>query len=85
MKRTTRTEIRVETYEFLAVRRHASSAQGWCEHCGKRVGMIGLVEITRAGLSQDAVYRKADAGNLHFIDATQSPPFICLNSLVDCV
>ena len=83
MKRTTRIEIRVETYKRLAVSRRGGLAQGWCEQCGQRVAMISLEEMTRAGLSQAAVYRQAEAGRLHCIEAPQSPLFICLNSLVE--
>src|SRR5262245_11928556 len=83
VKRTTRTEIRVETYELLVVRKRGNLARGWCEHCGKRVGMICLEDMTRAGLSQAAVYQQAEAGRLHFIEVPQSPLFVCLNSLME--
>lgn len=83
MKRTTRTEIRVETYELLVIRKRGGLAQGWCDHCGKLVGMISLEEMTRAGLSQDAIYHKAEAGRLHFVEITGTPFSICLNSLTE--
>ena len=83
MKRTTRTEIRVETYELVAIRKRGGVAQGWCERCGKRVAMLALEEMTRVGLSQDAIYQQAEAGRLHFIKAPQVLPFICLNSLME--
>jgi hypothetical protein len=83
VKRTTRTEIRVETYELMAIRKCGGLAQGWCERCCKRVAMLALEGITRAGLSQDAIYQQAEAGRLHFIKASQSPLYICLNSLME--
>ena len=83
MKRTTRTEIRIETYELVAIRKRKGLDQGWCERCGKRVAMLALEEMTRAGLSQDAIYQQAEAGRLHFIKAIQSPLYICLNSLME--
>ena len=83
MKRTTRTEIRIETYERLRVRQHGNLAQGWCEHCGKRVAMISLEDMTRTGLSREAVYQQAEADRLHFIETTQTPLCVCLNSLME--
>lgn len=82
MKNKTRTEIRVETYEFLTIRNPGLS-QGWCEHCGKQVARLSLEEAARAGLSREAVTRQAAAGRLHFIEITEGLPFICLNSLAE--
>jgi hypothetical protein len=83
VKRKTRTEIRVETYELLAIRKRAGLAKGWDEHCGKHVAMLSLEEAARANLSQGAVYHKVEAGRLHFIEITEAPLFICLNSLME--
>jgi hypothetical protein len=79
VKRKTRTEIRVETYELLAIRKRGGLAQGWCEHCAKHVGMISLEEAVRAGLGQDAIDRQVEAGRLHFIEPTEPLRFICLD------
>ena len=83
MKRTTRTEIRVETYELLAVKKRVGLAQGWCEHCGKRVGTISLEDTTRAGLSEDAIHQQA--GRLHLIETADGLSFVCLDSLLRAV
>ncbi len=79
--RKTRTEIRVETYELLAIRKRGGLAQGWCEQCAKLVGLISLEEAFRAGLGQSAVYRQVEAGRLHFIEPTGPLRFICLDGL----
>jgi len=83
VKTARRTEIRVETHELLVIRKRGGLAQGWCERCGKQVGLICLQELTLAGINPDVISRQAEAGQLHLIETPSGLSFFCLNSLFE--
>ena len=81
MRRRRRVEVTVETSQ-LVVRRGLGQIPGWCVDCSALVQTITLGEAaTLAGVSTSTVYRRAEAGRLHFVETAQSP-LICLNSLL---
>lgn len=82
MKKRKRTEIKVEIEQLLVIRQRRSSILAWCEGCHEQVTMIRPEEAAAmASLDLRAIYRSVEAGRLHFIDATDGLPLICLNSI----
>ena len=77
-----KTEITVETYEVLVIKRGAGISRSWCTHCGKQVALISLDDACAAGLSAETIRRREETGRIHLIEMANGSPFICLNSLI---
>jgi hypothetical protein len=79
-KRTAR--ITVETERLLVIRRSKTSFDGWCDQCQAEVRLIGLEEAAAiAGASQRAIFRWAEAGEIHFTEAEDGKVTFCVNSI----
>jgi hypothetical protein len=76
------TKITVRTSRLLSVRRRGQAVEGFCARCGETVRMM-LIEDAAAfsGFTARQLFRRVEAGRLHFIEATGSRVLICLNSL----
>jgi hypothetical protein len=58
------------------------SAQGWCEACGERVRLLTADEAARLrGVTPREIYRRVEAGQLHFFEAHDGLLLICFKSL----
>ena len=82
MRTIKRTEITVETRQAVVVRRRGSLIQSWCGRCGEPAGMLRLEEVTRAGVSLQAISRQVEADRLHLVEIAEGLNYICLNSLL---
>ena len=79
-KRTAR--ITVETERLLVIRCSNTSGDGWCRQCQAEVKLIGLEEAAAvAGASQRAIFRWAEAGEIHFTETEDGRVMFCLNSI----
>ncbi|HEX3229352.1 MAG TPA: hypothetical protein VHQ95_10325 [Pyrinomonadaceae bacterium] len=79
-KRTAR--ITVETERLVVIRRSQTSCDGWCGQCEAPVKLIGLEEAAAiAGASQRAIFRGAEAGEIHFTETADGKVLFCLNSI----
>ena len=79
-KRTAR--ITVETERLLVIRRSQPSGDGWCAQCEAPVKLIGLEEAAAiAGATQRAIFRWAEAGEIHFTETEDGKVMFCLNSI----
>jgi len=79
-KRTAR--ITVETERLLVIRRSKTSFDGWCGQCEAEVKLIGLEEAAAiAGASQRAIFRWAEAGEIHFTETVDGRLMFCLDSI----
>jgi len=77
-----RTEIIVEKHRVLTVSTRRISAVGWCVPCGMKVRMVTAEEASRiAQVTPRTIYRRAEAGQLHFKESWDGLLLICLNSL----
>jgi hypothetical protein len=82
MKRRKRLEITVETRQWV-IRRGANHAAVWCFACSSLVQAVTPEEASAlAGVSTRILYRWTETEQLHFIEATEQAPLICLNSLL---
>jgi hypothetical protein len=79
-KRTAR--ITVETERLLVIHRSKTSFDGWCGQCQAEVSLLGLEGAAAlAGASQRAIFRWAEAGEIHFIETEDGKVMFCLNSI----
>ena len=76
-------EITFESVEVLVIRQRGKLAKAWCPNCGKRVGMISTEEAAEAGLTLEAIWERAEDGQLHLIEPAGGLSFICLNSVME--
>jgi hypothetical protein len=80
MKR--RIEITFETRRVLVVGGRTVSAAGWCGACGERVRLVTAEEAARlACVTTRVIYRRVEAGQLHFIESQDGLLLICRHSL----
>lgn len=82
MKTTRTIELTVERSSFFLRRNRADSAFAWCERCGIQVRLIRPEEASRfIGVSARSVYRRIEAGELHFTETAEGLVLVCLDSL----
>ena len=74
--------ITIETERLLVLRRSGHVVDHWCDECRDEVKMIGVEAAAAiAGISQRALFRLAEAGEIHFKETPQGQALFCLNSL----
>lgn len=84
MSRKQRIEITVETAQILVLRCH--TVRMWCHQCAAQVERLTVEDAAvAAGVSLPTLYRRAEAGLLHFIETEPGQRFICLNSLLNSI
>jgi excisionase family DNA binding protein len=77
-----RTETIIETHQVQIVRRRKRAARAWCEACAAAVRMVTSEEAaTLAGVTQRTIYRRVEAGELHFVETPEGALLICSNSI----
>ncbi len=68
---------------MLVIRRSETSFDGWCGQCQAEVKLIGLEEAAAvAGASQRAIFRWAEAAEIHFTETADGKIMFCLNSIL---
>ena len=71
-----------ETHELLVFTRPGRPERAGCEGCAAVVEMVSLEEAAAAsGATALTIYRRADAGELHFAETPEGALLICLLSL----
>jgi len=77
------TKFTVETERTLIFRSRRDKQAGWCAVCGAEAEMLTVDGAARAaGVSELAIWRRAEAGSLHFIEDAEGRLFVCLTSLL---
>jgi excisionase family DNA binding protein len=67
----------------MVIRRGVGEASVWCAACSAPTQTVTPREAAAlAGISAGTVYRRAEAGRLHFVETAGPSPLICLNSLL---
>jgi hypothetical protein len=80
--RKKRTEIVIELDEVFVIRRRQTISFAWCRECGAQVQMLIPDEAaTLAGFSSRFIYRRIEAGSLHFSETGDGHLLICQSSL----
>jgi len=76
-----RTEITIETHRILRIPRRPALPRAWCEQCSREVERVTPEQVAAiTGVDRRAIYRRLEAGNLHFIEGGAAV-WICLRSL----
>ena len=79
--RRKRTEITIETERVLVVSR-SNKLITWCGGCGAHVEMLTADEAALlAGVSTRAIFRWAEAGQIHFAETPEGLLLVCPNAL----
>jgi hypothetical protein len=77
-----RLEITFERERLLVISRRRVSVRAWCEGCGRRSLLTtpeGAAEAS--GLTARAVYRRVEAGEVHFTETEDGTLLVCCDSL----
>lgn len=81
MKIRRRTEINFEAERTLIIS-HRRNQTLWCEACDKSVQMVTVDEAALIARSTSrAIFRKVEAGAIHFTETTDGRLLICADSL----
>jgi hypothetical protein len=79
MKKTTR--LTIETERVLVIRRSKAARRARCAACGEVVNFVTADEAAALmGISARALYRRVEAGGVHFTEAADGALLVCLNS-----
>ena len=77
-------QLTVETHQLLVISRTKGSIQGWCSECANDVPLIRPEEAAvLAGVSPRTIYRRVEAGLVHFAESPEGWLLICLGSLLN--
>jgi excisionase family DNA binding protein len=72
----------VETEQMLIVRCRRSSRRAWCAACEEEVEIVTVEEAAViAGVSSRTIYRRVEAGRIHFMETPEGFLLICRKSL----
>jgi hypothetical protein len=75
-------EITIETRQMI-IRHRARPVLDWCPECSSMVQWVAPQEAAAlAGVSTRTIYRRVEAGQLHFTETAEQLPLICLDSLL---
>jgi len=76
-----KTIITIETRRRTVIRQGARRTF-WCEFCESRVESLTPEQISGSyGIASREIYRRIEAGAVHFAENTNGAVFICVNSL----
>lgn len=78
----TRRKITIERERLLVIRRR-KEAEVWCEGCKAPRKMVEAREAAVIlGISARTIFRRVEAGQLHFTETPDGAVLICLDSLL---
>ena len=82
MKKERRTEITLQTERSISIK-SSRALTALCEQCAREVQMFtpGQAALV-SGLSSREVYRRVEAGEVHFTETVEGLLLVCLDSLV---
>ena len=82
MKKERRTQITLQTERSISIK-SSRALTALCEQCGREVQMFtpGQAALV-SGLSSREVYRRVEAGEVHFTETVEGLLLVCLDSLL---
>lgn len=83
MRKKKRTVTTIEAHQEFVIRRRESAALTWCTEClAKRALMVSPDEAgALIAVSSREIYRRIEAGTVHFNEKPDGGLLVCLNSL----
>ena len=77
-----RIEITVEKHRLIVLKRQRRSVPDWCADCGEQVSMLTPDQAaTMANVSSRTIYRRVEAGEMHYTETAEGFLLICPNSI----
>src|SRR6266540_4656720 len=76
-------QLTIETHQLLIISRAKGSTQGWYSECAGNGPLIKPEGGGSAGVRPRTIYRRVEAGLVHFAESPEGWLLICLNSLLD--
>ena len=78
-----RTKITIETDRVMIIRQRRGVIRAWCAGCAGHARLVTVEKAAAlAGVSQRTIYRRVEAGKVHFIETPDGVLLICLDSLL---
>ena len=70
--------------EVWVIKRAGNVAVAWCPECGQQVEMVTPDEAaSRTHLGARAIYRRVEAGSIHYLELSGGGLLVCTNSIGD--
>jgi hypothetical protein len=80
--RRIKTTITVKRERLLLITPRRGRIEGWCGRCAAQVILMGIAEAAViANVTQRTLFRRIEAGDLHFAETGEGAVLVCLNSL----
>jgi hypothetical protein len=77
-----RIEITVERRRLIVLKRGRVSVLDWCGDCGEQVAMLTPDQAaTIANVSSRTIYRRVEAGEMHYTETAEGFLLVCPNSI----
>ena len=77
-----RTEITLKARQTLVIRSRPERRAVWCAECARPSQMLTPEEASEAsGLGQRELFRRVEAGRIHYRETGGGRPLVCLASL----
>ena len=77
-----RIEITVEKRRLIVLKRQRPSVLDWCTDCGEQVAMLTPDQAALiANVSSRTIYRRVEAGEMHYTETAEGFLLVCANSL----
>lgn len=82
-KQSRRAEITVEFNQVVVIKKPEGLVVQWCPVCEERVNMITTeAAAVLSNVDTRAIYRRIEAGAIHFTEMSEGIVLVCLNSLL---
>ncbi len=77
-----RIEITVEKRRLIVLKRGRAPVYDWCAYCGGQVAMLTPDQAaTIAKVSSRTIYRRVEAGEMHYLETAEGHLLVCANSI----
>lgn len=84
MSRKIKTTITVNRERLLLITPRRGRIKSWCKKCDAQVILMGIAEAAvTVNITQRSLFRRIEAGDLHFVETGERAVLVCLTSLTN--
>ena len=77
-----RIEINIDRQRLFVFKRRGLAGPEWCGDCGRKVQMLTPDQAaTIANVSSRTIYRRVEAGEMHYLETAEGRLLVCANSI----
>jgi len=77
-----RIEINIDRQRLFVLKRRGVAVAQWCSDCGRKVQMLTPDQAaTLANVSSRTIYRRVEAGEMHYLETADRHLLVCANSI----